>query len=444
MVKPFFLLMRWFQMIPIAMLMLTPFEDRQLRVSRRVGLLLSAAYMVFAGVVLAIVSQMVSVDGRRNIIARDLCLAAVLAVYFFGWACAVCAPAAQKFLVAVIMFHYAAVLNAMSNVSAYFILGKSYLEIISGEAGSLTFDLCLLTSTAMTWPLVWYFLRHILLENLPGLDDRQVKRGLSYMCVVFLLFSAATYYPPYEIQPEMSIVIGAMTVTDMVAYYIFFQEVSAARRQEAAIRHLELYQMQYQEISSRVEEARRLRHDMRHHIITLAALNAQGKQGEIADYLEKYGAVYGRLEEYRMCGDPVAESVLGYYLALAREEGTNVNCKVTLNAGIIDPMDMTVLLGNCLENAMEALRQVPRDRRRLDIDIRTSGGVLLLQVINSCDTLNDTGGVTGWEHFLSGKRRGKRGLGLQSIADSAQKYGGNARFQQKDGLFTVQVVLNLP
>lgn len=69
---------------------------------------------------------------------------------------------------------------------------------------------------------------------------------------------------------------------------------------------------------------------------------------------------------------------------------------------------------------------------------------MLLQVINSCDTLNDTGGVTGWEHFLSGKRRGKRGLGLQSIADSAQKYGGNARFQQKDGLFTVQVVLNLP
>lgn len=444
MIEPLFLLMRWFQTIPIAMLMLTPFEDRELTVSRRTGWLLSAAYMLLAGVVLAAVSPVFSVSGRRNIAARDLALAVVLTVYFFFWVAMVRTPGTRKLLVAVIMLHYAAVLNAMSNVFAYLILKERYLEMINAECGSLTFDLCLLASTVMTWPLVWYFLRYILRENLPALDKRQTQRGLSYICVVFLLFCGATYYPPYEIQPEISVVIGAMTVTDMIAYYIFFQEIDAARRQEAALRQLESYQMQYQQISSRVEETRRLRHDMRHHIVTLGALNAQGKQAEIADYLKKYSAVYDQLEEYKLCGDPVVESVLGHYLAWAREEEVSVNWNVALKGSSIDPIDMTVLLGNCLENSMEALRQVPRDKRRLDIDIQISGGVLLLQIINSSVTMDDTQGFSSWEKFPSGKRRGRRGIGLQSVADSAKKYGGSAQFQQKDGLFTVRVVLNLP
>ncbi len=353
MIEPLFLLMRWFQTIPIAMLMLTPFEDRELAVSRRTGWLISTAYMLLAGVALAAASPVFSVSGQRNIAARDLALAAVLAVYFFFWVTMVRTPGTRKLLVAVIMLHYADLLNAMSNVFAYLILKERYLEMINAECGSLTFDLCLLASTVMTWPLVWYFLRHILRENLPALDKRQTQRGLSYICVVFLLFCGATYYPPYEIQPEMSVVIGAMTVTDMIACYIFFQEI------DAALRQLESYQMQYQQISSRVEETSRLRHDMRRHIVTLGALNAQGKQAEIADYLKKYGAVYDQPEEYKLCGDPVVESVLGHYLAQAGEEEVSVNWSVALKGSSIDPIDMTVLLGNCLENSMEALRQVP-------------------------------------------------------------------------------------
>ncbi len=374
MIHPFFLLMRWFQTIPIAMLMFTPFEDRELRVNRRLGWLLSISYMLLAGVAQAVASEAVSVNGRRNMIARDLGLAAALAVYFFYWAGTVRVLPARKLLVAVIMLHYAALLNALSNVSACLIMKENYLEAIGSEAGSLTFDLCLLASTMFTWPLVWYFLRHVLRENLSGLDNRQVQRGVGYMCVIFLMFCGATYDPPYEIQPEMSVVIGTMAVTDMLAYYIFFQEISAARRQEASRRQLENCQMQYRQISSRVEETRRLRHDMRHHIITLGALNAQGKQEEIADYLKKYEEVYEQLDRYKLCNDPVAEGLLSYYLARAREEEIKVNCTVDLKVSTMDPIDMTVLLGNCLENSMEALVYVCRDKRRLDIDLQAAGG----------------------------------------------------------------------
>lgn len=445
MIQPLFLLMRWIQTIPLAMLMLAPFEDHELRVRRGIGWLFSIIYMLLSGVLMAATSAAASVGGQRNIVARDLGMAVMLTVYFSCWAVIVRAPAVCKLLVAVIMLHYAAILNALSNVFASLILGKAYLENINADAGSMTFNFCLLAATAITWPMIWYFLRYILRENLSALDNRQIQRGLNYICIVFFLFSAATYYPPYEVQPQIFIMIGTMAVTDMIAYYIFFQEIRAVRRKEAAIHQLERYQIQYQQISNRIEEVRRLRHDMRHHLITLGALNAQGKQAEIADYLKQYSSVYDQLERYKFCGDPVVESVLDYYLTQAEEEGVLVNCNAVLKGSSrIDPIDMTVLLSNCLENSMEALRQLPQDKRKLDIDIQTSGTMLLLQIINSCIVSEGSKEFTSWENFSSGKRRGRKGVGLQSITDSARKYGGSAQFKQKDGIFTARVILNLP
>ena len=201
--------------------------------------------------------------------------------------------------------------------------------------------------------------------------------------------------------------------------------------------------MQYRQISARMEETARLRHDLRHHLNALGALNAQDKRDEIADYLKRYGTVYDELEAQKLCLDPVIDSVLGYYLALAAEEEISVRTNVRLRGETgIDPTDMTVLLGNCLENAMNALRKLPMEERRLELDLRPMDAVLLLQVVNTCGEPGDTGGFTGWETFAAG-RRGVHGTGLRSVSTIAEKYGGSARFRRQNGEFIAQVVLNL-
>ena len=193
--EPLFLLMRWTQTIPIAMLMLTPFEDGEMRVQRKIGRLFSFTYLFLADMGLAVISAAASVEGHRNIAVRDISLAVVLAVYLSWWAAVIRVPAVWKMLAAVIMLHYAAMLNTLSNLFAALILGVRYLTEINADTGSLTFDLCLLAATALTYPLVWFFLRRILRKNLPILGDRQTYRGLGYLCVVFLLFSVVTYLP---------------------------------------------------------------------------------------------------------------------------------------------------------------------------------------------------------------------------------------------------------
>ena len=443
MLKPVFLFMRCLQTIPIALLMFVPFSDQQLHMKRRTGYLFSVGYLLAACMLLTLVSAAASIGGKRNIVVRDISLAVVLVSYFFGWAHAVHAPMVCKTLVGEIMLHYAAILNAMSNALAAAFLGEEYQAKINADAGSPAFCLCLLAVTAITFPLIWCFLRYILRENLHILDEHESKRGLAYLCAVFILFCLATYNPRYELKPEIPLFIAALVITDMIAYYIFFRELGTVRRQAETVWELEVYQMQYQQISQVMEETRRLRHDLRHHLNMLGALNAQGKQEEIRDYLQQYGTVYHQLEKQKYSGDPVIDSVLKYYLTQAGEAKIPVDCWISLEGSShVDAMDMTVLLSNCLENALEALRPLSAEKRKLWVEIVPTGMMLLICIRNTCGSA-DNRDFTGWKAFPSQKHSGRKGVGLRSITTIAEKYGGYAQFQRKDGQFTARISLNM-
>ena len=202
--------------------------------------------------------------------------------------------------------------------------------------------------------------------------------------------------------------------------------------------------MQYDRFAGEMENTRRLRHDLRHHLNVLGALNAQGQQDEITEYLKQYGAVYDHLSRQKFSGDPVVDSVLEYYLAMAGEEEIDVKCEVSLAKGGsgVDAIDMTVLLGNCLENAMKAMRPLPVEERRLSVEMVPDRSMILLRVQNTCARSDGSGEPAGWEAFAARRGKDLSSVGLHSITAIAEKYGGSAQFQCQNGVFTTRVILN--
>lgn len=441
--SPLFLLSVWLQTIPVALLSFSPFEDGALVRRRRTCWLLSVGFVLLACMVLALISQWASEDGIRNYPIQHAGMMVINLLYFFGWSMSIKAPYTHKLMVVGMLIHYAAALNALGTNVAALLIGDQFLAKIKSEAGNLTFLLSLLLVTALTWPLVWRFFHRVLRKSLTVFETRESRCGLGYVCLMLVLFGYVSRMMPYYIQPVSTIVSLALILSGMLTYYIFFREIGTVRKQAETARELEVWQMQYQQISQRMEETRRLRHDMRHHLNTLGALNAQGKQEEITEYLKQYGTVYDRLEEQSFSGDPVVDSVLEYYLAQAREEEIPVKCRVSLeNVGSsVDAMDMTVLLGNCLENALEALRTLPAGERRLSIEIAQMGVMLLVRIRNTCGNLEGSEDFAGWEAFPSCKGKARKGVGLWSVAAIAEKYGGSAEFQRHNGEFTARVSL---
>lgn len=139
----------------------------------------------------------------------------------------------------------------------------------------------------------------------------------------------------------------------------------------------------------------------------------------------------------RFCENRAADSVLGYYCALAKREDIPFRAQLDLPESLpVDEIDMCLVLSNLLENALDAsLRTVP-DRRQIRVTAYLHAEQLLIEVENAFDgEVMEKGGV-----FRSSKRKGN-GVGIRSVRHIAEKTGGASTFTYQNGVFSARVML---
>ena len=310
-------------------------------------------------------------------------------------------------------------------------------------------------TTVLLLPLTLATMIRPLGEYIQEIEPKNVRRELFLVTVSTLIYLVLTLYcdTAYRIyggigevgvfQRYLLPLLLFMTLNQVLTHWLVFRESVRRKRDMERQRFLEIQRLQYEKIAGEMENTSRLRHDLRHHLNALGALNAQGRQEEITEYLKQYVAVYDQLSKQTFSGDPVVDSVLEYYMALAGEANIPVKRQISLAGSTgVEPADMTVLLGNCLENALEALRQIPEGQRRLSIEIIPVKSMIVLRIQNTCGRTHLSEEPAGWEDFASSKRTGRQGVGLRSVTAIAEKYDGSAQFQCKDGVFTTRVILN--
>ena len=210
---------------------------------------------------------------------------------------------------------------------------------------------------------------------------------------------------------------------------------NARLRQENQL--LSLQQQRYENLKTAIEEARQARHDMRHHLNHISILAEENDMETLKAYLAQ---TVSRIPDLDMhfCENRAADSVLGYYCALAKREGIPFSAQIDLPQTLpVDELDMCLVLSNLLENALEAsLRTVPV-RRWMKVNAYVHAErLLLMQVENACGgEIKETNGV-----FRSSKRKGN-GIGIQSVRHIAEKNGGASTFACQDGVFCAKIML---
>ena len=210
---------------------------------------------------------------------------------------------------------------------------------------------------------------------------------------------------------------------------------NARLRQENQL--LSLQQQRYENLKTAIEEARQARHDMRHHLNHISILAEENDMETLKAYLAQ---TVSRIPDLDMhfCENRAADSVLGYYCALAKREGIPFSAQIDLPQTLpVDELDMCLVLSNLLENALEAsLRTVPV-RRWMKVNAYVHAErLLLMQVENACGgEIKETNGV-----FRSSKRKGN-GIGIQSVRHIAEKNGGASTFAYQDGVFCAKIML---
>lgn len=239
-----------------------------------------------------------------------------------------------------------------------------------------------------------------------------------------------------------------VSVEQCLVYWLLLRESVRRKRDSEKQKALEIQQLQYENITREMENARRMRHDMRHYLNGLIELLEQNRKEEMKDYLlEVIEHTSGRANEV-YCQNSTINGLLQYYVGQAQEEG--IRCDVQAECGelTISSTDLTVLFGNAMENSIHACQKI-KENRWISIQVGTIGDSLVVQISNPCQKIYPSGHYQlDGEYlpaaaFLSSRVGG--GYGLGSMEHTAQKYGGDARFRfdEDTKTFTTRIRLNL-
>ena len=195
--------------------------------------------------------------------------------------------------------------------------------------------------------------------------------------------------------------------------------------------------MQYENLQERITEARRAKHDVRHHIALICEYLNNEDYTALSEYLDQYGRSVPDDTDFQFCDNSAANTVLLYFAQQAKSDGIDYIVRAAIpETTFVDETDLSVVFGNLLENALDACRlETGRDRK---IVVRSS------QENNSlCITVDNTFSGTlksTKKGLLASTNHPGTGLGTESIKAIAEKYNGICRFEAKDCMFYSSVI----
>ena len=342
-----------------------------------------------------------------------------------------------------------------SLTSALFIMSiaNCVLELLPVEAKRITAGLHTILSTlsagAITVPLLCLFLK---LFYMP-VEKRMGAKECGYLCIpllillmIFVIVFTFMDYVDLVADPTSFLLYFGLLLSAFVLYGVIFRmyrlayERYASNEKYLETKHqIDIRDEQYRRISENIENVRRQRHDIRHHMVLLCELLEKDEKEKAILYLKQYLEHSETRSITKYCDNPVINLLASHYGDMAKERDILFNAHIQVPGSLpIQDIDLSVLLGNLLENALDAAQSALGEKRMIKLNMICSGKMLAVTVDNG---FNGTVKKSG-EKYLSTKSE-HRGLGLSSLSDIAAKYGGGADFRNEENVFYSSVMLSL-
>ena len=235
-----------------------------------------------------------------------------------------------------------------------------------------------------------------------------------------------------------------LVIINLGAFLIYHTEVLLIKERENAQELaqqnylLTMQQLQYDNLQQRINEARQARHDIRHHTFLIREYLQSGKLQELETYLEQYTSTLPDSLSIVYCKHHATNALLGFFSRQARDSGIEMDVYLQLPEQIqIPETTLCVVLGNLLENALEACRQVTDDKKKITVRGKSNMGFVFFMITNTFD-----GDVRKSKSgkLLSTKSR-SRGLGLDSVNQLVEANGGIWEVEVEPKTFRVSVML---
>lgn len=168
----------------------------------------------------------------------------------------------------------------------------------------------------------------------------------------------------------------------------------------------------------------------------------QGRMATVEEDLESF--IHNGLpsDTISNCGNSTIDSVINFKHAAAKEYGIAFDLKLFVSTQLpFEPCDLGILIGNALDNAIEATKQCTRAEKTIHVSmqIKKESFIMVMKNPFEGELKKDPEGRL----LTTGKHPQRHGYGLRSIMRIAEKYDGETIIRNDNGCFVLTVILNL-
>ncbi len=263
---------------------------------------------------------------------------------------------------------------------------------------------------------------------------------LSTMFVTFVLMIESEEHNSLQIFLSITFLL-LVNILVFYLYDILLKYYEGKIEKEHLEQRVKAYINQLHIINQTQENIAIIRHDLKFHISTLHSLIENQKNLLAIEYLSSMIESINFVDEYAKSGNAEIDAILNYKIYEAKK----LQIEVALNLYIpkemnIQTFDIIAILGNLLDNAIEATAKL-KENKRIEINIEMEKGVLYISIANPFD-----GELLFKDNTLQTKHKDieNHGFGLKSVKKSIEKYDGTVTIQHQDKKFIVDILLYYP
>lgn len=279
-------------------------------------------------------------------------------------------------------------------------------------------------------------------------DSVSLKNGLLVILTPILsLLLILTIIPrSQQSSYEISAVAFMLLAINFVVIYLYdaLSRQAIIERDQAVLEtEKTAYKKQLSIMSEMNENYKTTRHDLKNHFIAIQSF-AEAKDPEgVISYISRISGQLWPSKEIVHTGNHAIDSICNFKNMQACEKGVHISYTLQIPTGLFaESYDITIILGNLLDNALEAVEKISGPQKEIILQMKYEKGELLLQISNPyCGEapLKEEG--TG--RFFSSKGERNHGRGLNNVKKAVERCDGAMEIKTEDGVFQVFVFLHL-
>lgn len=243
----------------------------------------------------------------------------------------------------------------------------------------------------------------------------QINETVLFLWVLFLLF----------------VILGVYTAIHYLKYAQEKQQMSLM------IERAQVQLDSYEKMIQTDLEKQAFYHDLKNHYILVENYLSNEEYDKAKDYMGKLKEVSANWDAEQRTGIRSVDILLDHKIKEAKSYGIDISITSDIVRAKVTVQELITLIGNLMDNAIEACKEMEYGARWIDIAISKNQEMTLMKISNSYELIP----VKKSGEFVSTKNNPQaHGLGIKSVKMIVEKYAGKMKTEYSDGVFSVMVL----